>query len=48
MDADRTEVVAAGVVQDLVIWVSGGCSSEILYVLSVGAFPALRVKIKLF
>ena len=29
VDADRTKVVAAGVVQDLVVWVSGGCSSEI-------------------
>lgn len=37
MDTDRTKVVAAGIVQDLVRWVSGGCSSDIQYVLSVGA-----------
>lgn len=45
---DRTKVAAAGVVQDLVIWVNGGCSSEIQYALSIGAFPALQVKIKPF
>lgn len=48
MDSDWTKVVAAGVAQDLVVWVSGGCSSEIQHVLSAGAFPALRVKIKPF
>lgn len=42
VDSDLTEVVAAGVVQDLVTWVSGGCSAEIQNVLSVRAFPIYK------
>lgn len=48
VDTDQPEVVAAAVVQDLVVWVSGGCSSEIQYVLSVGTFSVLQVKIRPF